>query len=179
MCSFIECFWFLLFNNSILSKSRIEQPIICFCMFCSIQDLFCWNLSFAGIMLYLCLSQLSILQLWTHISTQYHHYTICQNINCWCSVDAQIHNRLSYMLCTVLVEKDTITSYINYYQKATLWLPKMQDQESVMFHWCWCLRWRREHVAIIVAPTVSNEPWQALWVWVLVQTKWLPNWQSR
>jgi len=49
------------FVNSILLKSRFQQPMICFGMLCSLQYRFVWNWCFTFHILYCCLSGWSII----------------------------------------------------------------------------------------------------------------------
>ena len=55
---------FLNFVNSILSKSRFKQPMICYCMLCSVQYWLIWNQCLTFDKLYFCLSGRSIIPLW-------------------------------------------------------------------------------------------------------------------
>ena len=73
--------------------------------------------------------------LWTHISVWCHDYWIFKTRNCWCSVDAHFHDVVTFVSCTVSVEKAAMNSYIKYCHQATLRLAKMQDQQSLTLHW--------------------------------------------
>jgi len=120
---------FLLFGNSILSKSCIPQPIFSFCTFCSVRNQLFLNLCVACNMLNFGLSRQSIVLLWTRISTRCHEYSIFQTKHWWHSIDAHFHDMVMYISRAVSVEKATITLYIHYYHKATLGLAKIQDQQ--------------------------------------------------
>jgi len=69
-----------------------------------------------------------------------------QDTNCWYLVDAHFHDGVTYLSCTVFDEKASITLYMNYCHKATLRLPKMQEQKSFMLHWGSISGWGREYV---------------------------------
>jgi len=122
---------FLLHDNSILSRAFIQHPVITFCMFCSVQYRLFWNPGFSFYILYFYILWRSIVLLWAQISVRCLEYPICRTEDCWSSVDDPFHDWVMKISCTVLPEMVAITSYMNYCHKATLRLPKMQDQKIV------------------------------------------------
>jgi len=118
----------LQFDNSILLKSCIQQPLICVCMCCSLWYRLYLNPCFLFNLLYFCLYRQSIALLWGHVSAQCLDYPICETKDCWHCIDGYFRGGITYMSCTVSVEEATITSHINYCHNATLRLAKIQDQ---------------------------------------------------
>jgi len=147
---------FLLFDNSILSKSHIQQSLISFSRFCSLQyRLFC-NLCLSWKMLDFWLYWRRIVMLWAHIYTQCLDYLLCETKTCWCSVDTHCHDEMAYLSCTVVVEKVAITLYMNYLQKVTLVWAKMQDQKSFTLYWRSFPQWGRKGLVSVLAPNVCQ-----------------------
>jgi len=140
------------FDNRILLKSGIQQPISSVCMFYSLQYRSFWNPYFSFYILYFSLEMWSVVLLWADVSAQCLDYPICKINDRWCSIDAHFHNWVTHMSCTVLVEKAARTSYMNDCHHATLILATMQDQQSGTLHWCSFSGWGREHVASVFAP---------------------------
>jgi len=144
--------WFLQLDNSTLSQLGIEQPICCFCMFCSLRNrLFCIACS-PLYMVYFCLERWSVVLLWVHVSEECLDYPICMTKYCWYSVDADCHDGVTHMSCTGWDEKAVRKSYMNYCHQATIIFDTMGDQHSVMIHWLSFSWWGFEHVAIVFAP---------------------------
>ena len=123
---------FLQFDNSILSKSGIQKPISWFCM---LRYRLLWNLYYSCYMLYFSLERQSVVLLSAHVSAQCLDYWICKTKNCWYSVDAHFHDGVMQMPGSVLDEKGTRTSYMNYCHNPTVILAKMQDQQLVTLYW--------------------------------------------
>jgi len=67
------------YHNNILSKSRFRQPIVCFCVHCSLQYQLIWNRCFTFDILYFCLSGRSIIPLGMRRSVGCLDYQICKN----------------------------------------------------------------------------------------------------
>jgi len=85
------------FDNSILSKLHIQQPIIHFCKICSLRYcLFC-NLWISFDILSFCLWRRSMVLLCDRLSARCLDYQIWKTTNCWCSVDAHFQNAAGSM----------------------------------------------------------------------------------
>jgi len=138
-------------DNSFLSKSCIQQPIISFCMFCNLPYQLFWNLCFSFYMLYCSLERWSIVLLWSHVSAQCLDYPICKTKNGWRSIDAHFHDGVMHLSCTVSEEKTARTFYMNYFHKAILKLAKMRDKKSLTLHWHSLSGCGREGGAIVFA----------------------------
>jgi len=143
---------FLQFDNSILSKSGVKQPISSFCIFCSLRYQLFWNQYFSFDRLHFSLERQSVVLLWAHVSAQFVDYPICNTNNCWGSVDAHFHDGVTRMSGTDSVDKAARTSYMNYCHNTTLRLAMMQYQQSVMLHWRSLSACGRERNASVFAP---------------------------
>ena len=142
---------FLLNDDSVLSKSLIQHPVITCSMICSVRYRLFSNLCFSFEIMYFCILRLSIVLLWAGISMRCLYYPIWKTDNCWCADDAHFHDGVKYMSCTVLPEQAAITVYMDYCHKASRSFPKMQDQKSLTLHGCSFSGWGREHVAYVEA----------------------------
>jgi len=60
------------------------------------------------------------------------------------------------MSSTVLHEQASFTLDMIYWYNAKLKLLKMEDQKSMMLHWCSFSEWCREHDALVFAPEGSQ-----------------------
>jgi len=92
-------------------------------------------------MLYYGLYRRSIVPLWAHMPGQCLDYPIHKTTNIWHSIDAHFHDGVTYMSCTVSVEKAAIPSYMNHRNKAIVRSAKMQDHQSLMLDWCSLSGW--------------------------------------
>jgi len=92
-------------------------------------------------MLYYGLYRRSIVPLWAHMPGQCLDYPIHKTTNIWHSIDAHFHDGVTYMSCTVSVEKAAIPSYMNHRNKAIVSSAKMQHHQSLMFDWCSLSGW--------------------------------------
>jgi len=142
-----------MFDNSMLSKLRMQQPIISFWIVCSLWYRLFWNPCFSCNLQYFCLWWRLAVLLWAPISTRRLDYAICKTKIFWRGIDTHVHEGVTYMSCTVSVEKPAITSYMNYCNNATFTFARMQDQQSLTLHWCSSSGWGRECVAFVFAPT--------------------------
>jgi len=102
-------------------------------------------------MFYISLKMQSVVLFWYHLSAQCLDYQIGKAENCWHSVDDHCHDEVAHMLGTVSDEKATRTLYMNYSHNPTFILATMQDQQSMMLHWCSFSGLGREHVASVFA----------------------------
>ena len=141
----------LLFDNSIWSKSLIQCPEITVWMICRLRHRWFCNQCFSFCELYFRLQRRSIVLLWAQISIQCLVYPIYKTEDCWRSVDAHFQDGVKNILCTVLAEKGAITLYMQYCYEVTLWLPKMQDQQSLRLHWGSFTGWGRERATVVFA----------------------------
>ena len=146
----------LQFGNSILSKSGNQQPISCFCRFCSLRYRLLWNLYLSFYLLYFSLERRSVVLLWAYVSAQCLDYPLCKTKNCWPSIDAHFHNGVTHMSCSVSDGKAARTSYMSYCHNATLIWATMEDQQSGTLHWHSFPGWGRECVATVFAPNGSQ-----------------------
>jgi len=144
-------FFFLLFDNCILWKLLVQHPIITFCMVCSLPHRLFWSLCVSFVIWYFYLQSQSIVLFYGWISKWCLDYPIFRTKNWWSSVVAHFHDRVTNISCTDLPEKAPNTSYINFCHKVTLWLPKMQDQESFTLHWRSFSGWWRDGVTMVFA----------------------------
>ena len=83
---------FVEFVNSILSKLRFQQPMICLCMHCSLQYWLIWNQCITFDILYFCVSGWSKIPLWTRRSARCLDYRLSHNQFYWRSVDAHFQH---------------------------------------------------------------------------------------
>jgi len=88
---------YLQFVNSILSKSRFQQPIMRSCMLCSLQYRLIWYLYFTFDIWYLCLSRRSMIELCARRSARCLDQEIYPNYNSWRSVDAHLQDAAGSM----------------------------------------------------------------------------------
>ena len=138
------------FVNSIISKSRFQQPIICFCMLCSLQYRLIWNWCYTCDILYFCVSGRSIIPLWIRRSARWLDYQICNNLNCWRSVDAHFQDEAGRLLLSFLAVKAANISKMDFCNQSEHKLTKMRSWNLLT------LRWRSfsgsggEHVAVVV-----------------------------
>jgi hypothetical protein len=134
-------------DNNIILKLGIQQPTISFCMFCSLQYWLLWNLYFFYCVLYFWPHRQSIVLFWAYLSVQSFDKPICKTKYCWRYVDADFHNRVMYMSCTVSVGKAATISYINHCHIAAIRLAKMQEIKSFTLHWYWFSGWGSNYTA--------------------------------
>jgi len=147
-------------DNSVLSKSCIQEPKICFCMFCSLRYRLCWNQSFSDIY-YFCLSRWSIVLLCARISTWCFEYQTCKTNNSWCSIDAHFQDPAGGMLLLFLCLKATNISSTDVCNESELRLPKMRILKLVMLCWRLISEWGSDCVAVswpINAANASDMP---------------------
>jgi len=88
--------------NSILSKLCFQQPIIRFCIFCSLQYQLISNRCCTFDIWYFCLSEWSIIPLWARRSTRCHDYQICKTWSFWRSVNAHFQDAARSMALSYL-----------------------------------------------------------------------------
>jgi len=79
-------------DNSVLSKSCIQPPMMCFWMFCSVRYRILWNPHFSFDRLYFCLSRWSIVLLYARLTVRCLDYQICKTKHCWGSVAAHFQD---------------------------------------------------------------------------------------
>ena len=91
----------LKFDNSTWWESMIEHGVIIFRLVWRLRYRLYLNLCFSINILYFWPLRRSKVLWWNQISTQCHHYPICMTRNCWCSLDAQCHDGVTKMSCTV------------------------------------------------------------------------------
>jgi len=139
-------------DKCISLKLGIRQPMISYCMFCSLRYWLIWNSCFSWYLLYFWLSRQSIVLLWAHLSVHNLDYPLCKTKQSRRSVDVQFDDGLMYVSRSFSTEKAATTSYMNYCHIATRRLAKMHDQHSLTLHWCSFSRWGRKHAAIVFAP---------------------------
>jgi len=70
---------------------------------------------------------------------------------CWHSIDPPIHDGVLKISYTVMPEKATITSYMNFCRNGALRLPKLHDQSSFTLHWRTFSGWGMERVTVVFA----------------------------
>jgi len=138
-------FW--LFGNSILSKPLIQHPAVSFCMFWSLWYRLFSNVCFSFNILYIYFCRGSIALVCAQLSMWYLDYAMFQTRNCWCSVVIHVQDVVMSMLCTAFPDQAATTHYMNNCHKATLGLPKIQDQNASTLCWPLFCRWGRKLVA--------------------------------
>jgi len=137
---------FFQFNNSILPKSLIQQPVIAFGMFCSFQYRLFQNSCCSFLIVYFYKSRGSIVVLGAQVSARRIECAARKPRNCWCSIDTCYHDSVMQLACTDLPEKAAITTYMNSCHKTTDRIPMMQYWAPLILHWDSFLGWGREHV---------------------------------
>jgi len=116
---------FLQFDNSILPKSCIEQPMIHFCMHCSWRYRLIWNPSFSYDIL--CFSQWrsSIILLCAWRAVWCLDTPICMSENCRRSIDALFQHAAGSVSLLILPLKAANISSMDVCNQSELRLPKM------------------------------------------------------
>jgi len=137
------------FVNSILSKSCVQQPIMSFCMLCSLQYRLIWNRCFTFRILYLWLSGWSVISLWTRRSAQCLDYRTRINKNSWCSIDARLQDTAGSMSLLFWPIKAPNIRWMDVYNQLQHKLPNMQRQKLLTLCWCSFSGCGREHVAVV------------------------------
>jgi len=120
----------LQFDNCALSKSRIQQALIYFRVFCGSQYWLFWKPCFSFDIIYFCLSRWSVVLLCVWISVWCIHYQMCKNKNCWSSIDAHFQNVTGSMSPSFLPIKTAAIALMDVYNQSKLRLPKMQHKHS-------------------------------------------------
>jgi len=143
-------FWLLLFDSSMRLKSLIQHPVIPCWMYGRLWYQLFWNQCFSFCVLYFGLLRQSVVLLWSQISMRCLHNPIYKTKQCWRSVDSHFEDVVTKLSCTVLVEKDAITWYMDHFHKAMFELPEIHYQKSLMLLWRLFSEWGREHAAIAV-----------------------------
>jgi len=141
----------LLFDNSIWSKLLIQHQVITFWMLCRLQYWLFWIQCMSFCQLYFVLQSRSIVLVSAQISMQYLDYRMYKTKNCWRTIDAHFQDGVTKISCTVLAEMAGTTLNMHYWYKATLRLPKMQDQKSLRLRWGSLSGWGRERASVVFA----------------------------
>ena len=132
----------VLFDNSMRSKSLIQHPVITIWILWSLRYRSFCNQCFAFCVFYFGVHRQPIFLLWGQISMQCLDYPIYKTKNWWLSIDSHFQDGVTKLLCTLLAEMAATTLHMHYCYKATLRLPKMQDQKLLRLHWGsiwgWC-----------------------------------------
>jgi hypothetical protein len=112
-------------HNSVLTKSQTRHLGFTVCIIWNVQYRSFWNLWVSCYRMFISLWRQSIVPLWVQITTQCIDYPIWNFKISWNFVDAHLHNGVMNLSCTVLPEIPTITSYMNFFHKVKLTLPKL------------------------------------------------------
>jgi len=72
------------------------------------------------------------------------YYPRCETLNCWCWYGTHFHNGAGSLSLLLLPIQEANTSVMTSCNHCPLWLPRMQDLNSLTLRWRSCPGWGRE-----------------------------------